>query len=66
MSMQRTASLIGALVFLALAALALYRLMVGFHITIGDVEVGNTSTFFVLVICAALSLIFFRGAAASD
>lgn len=66
MSMQRTASLLAAVIFLALAALALYRLMVGFRITIGNVEVGHTSTFFAFVIFSALTLIMLRGAKASD
>jgi len=48
-------------VFLAIAALALYRLLFGIQISIGGVMVGNTSTFFIFVACAALSLILFRG-----
>ena len=65
MSTYRIASLAGAVVLLAIAALALYRLMVGLPITIGGVEVGQTSSFFVLVICAALSLMLFRGGRAA-
>ena len=61
MSSHRLAVLIGATVFLALAALAVYRLLVGFPLTIGGMEVGQTTSFFVLVICAALSLMLFRG-----
>jgi hypothetical protein len=61
MSTYRMATLAGAIVFLAVAALALYRLVVGFPITIGGVMVGQVATFFVLVVSAALSLILFRG-----
>jgi hypothetical protein len=61
MSTYRMATLAGALVFLALAALALYRLLVGFPIMIGGVAVGQVATFFVLVASAALSLLLFRG-----
>ena len=61
MSTYRMATLAGAIVFLVLAALALYRLIVGFPITIGGVAVGQVATFFVLVISAALSLMLFRG-----
>ena len=61
MSINRAASIIGAVVFLCLAALALYRLMVGFPISIGGEEVGQTSTFLVLVVSAALALMLFRG-----
>lgn len=67
MSMHRMATLLAAIVFLAIAALALYRLLAGFPITVGGVEIGNTSSFFVFVIFAALSLILFRGSGrASD
>jgi len=59
-------SMIGALIFLAIAALALYRLMVGFPITIGSLQVGQTSTFFVFVVFAALSIMMFRGARSAD
>lgn len=61
MSGHRLATIVGALVFLIIAALALYRLLAGFPITIGGMEVGQTSSFLVFVICAALSLMLFRG-----
>jgi hypothetical protein len=61
MSTYRMATLAGAIFFLALAALALYRLLVGFPIMIGGVMVGQVATFFVFVASAALSLILFRG-----
>jgi len=60
MSSNRTLSLIGALVFLCLAALALYRLLVGFPMTIGGMHIGQTMSFFALVAFAAISLILFR------
>lgn len=61
MSSSRTASLIGAIVFLCLAALALYRLMAGFPIVIGGMQVGQTMSFLAFVAFAALSLMLFRG-----
>jgi hypothetical protein len=61
MTSNRAASLIGAFIFLCIAALALYRLMVGFPITIGGMEIGQTSSFLVFVICAGLSVALFRG-----
>ena len=61
MSTYRMATLAGAIVFLALAALALYRLLVGFPITIGGMVVGQVATFLVLVVSTALSLMLFRG-----
>lgn len=65
MSSNRLAILIGALIFLALAAAALYRLMVGFPIVIGGMQVGQTTSFFAFVVFAALSLMLFRGASAN-
>ena len=65
MSGQRAASVIGALVFLCLAALALYRLLVGFPIVIGGMEVGQTTSFIAFVAFAALALMLFRGARAA-
>ena len=61
MSSHRLATIVGALAFLAIAALALYRLLAGFPIMIGGVEIGQTSSFLVFVICIALSLMLFRG-----
>ena len=59
--MHRAATWIGALVFLAIAAAALYRLLFGFEITLGGMQVGQTSTFFVFVASAALFLISLQG-----
>ena len=61
MSAHRLATIVGAFAFLAIAALALYRLLAGFPITIGGVEIGQVSSFLVFVTCAALSLMLFRG-----
>lgn len=65
MPSHRIGTLLGALVFLAVAALALYRLLVGFPISIGGMEVGQTTTFFVLVMSLALSFMLFRGGRAA-
>ena len=64
MSGNRTLSLIGGLVFLCLAALALYRLLVGFPMTIGGMHIGQTASFFAFVAFAAIALILFRGSRA--
>jgi len=61
MSGHRLATIVGAIAFLAIAALALYRLLAGFPITIGGEEVGQTSSFLVFVVCTALALMLFRG-----
>ena len=53
---------LAALVFLLAAGLNLYRLLVGFPITIAGYEVGQTASFFALCIAAALSLMLFREA----
>ena len=51
-----------AIIFLLIAALALYRLMVGFPISIGGEELGQTASFLVLVCGAALALMLFNEA----
>lgn len=51
-----------ALIFLLVAALALYRLMVGFPITIGGMEIGQVGSFFALVVGAGLALMLFNEA----
>ena len=64
--MNRIAALIGAIIFLIVGGIAFYRLFVGFRFTIGDMEVGQTTTFFIFVVCAALSLMLFRQSAVRD
>ena len=64
--MNRVATMGGGFIFLIVAALALYRLIVGFRIMIGDMEVGQTSTFIVFVVCTALSLMLFRNSAVRE
>ena len=61
MSAHRLATIVGAVAFLGIAALALYRLLAGFPITIGGAEIGQTSSFLVFVVCTALALMLFRG-----
>jgi hypothetical protein len=51
-----------ALIFLLITATALYRLLVGFPMSIGGEEIGQVSTFFVLVCGAALTLMMFNEA----
>ena len=51
-----------AVIFLLVTAAALYRLLVGFPISIGGEEVGQTASFFVLVCGAALTLMLFNEA----
>jgi hypothetical protein len=64
MSTNRMFTLIGAFIFLILAAVSLYRLLVWFPITIGGYAIGQTASFFAFVISVALCLILFRGARA--
>lgn len=61
MSNHKVATVAAGVVLMAVAAAALYRLLVGFPITIGGAVVGQTSSLFVFVICAALSLMLFLG-----
>lgn len=58
--MSKLAIFAVALLMLFLAAAALYRLLYWFPITIGGADVGQTASFFILVICAALSAMLFR------
>ncbi|MCF2514178.1 hypothetical protein LVY65_03720 [Sphingomonas sp. G124] len=51
-----------AIIFLLVALGALYRLLVGFPISIGGVEIGQVGTFFALVVGAGLSLMLFNEA----
>jgi hypothetical protein len=66
MSSHKLATVIGALVFLALACASLYRLLVGFPITIAGMQIGQTVSFLVFVACAALSIMLFRNASVSE
>jgi len=60
--MSRLASLAGGVIFLIIAAIALYRLLFFFELTIGGHHVGQTASFLTFAACAAISLIMFRGA----
>lgn len=51
-----------ALIFLLVAAVGLYRLLVWFPISIGRVEIGQVGSFFAIVIGAGLSLMLFKEA----
>ena len=66
MAGRRPLFIVGALVFLLLAAACLYRLLVGLPITICGHMIGQTVSFFGYVIFLAISLILFRGASARD
>jgi len=66
MSGHRLVTLIAAGLFLLLACASLYRFLVGFPVTIAGESVGQTATFFVLVISVALSIMLFRGHKAID
>lgn len=61
MSSHRIATLIGGIIFLIMAGLALFRLLFGFGLVIGGITPGATSTFFAFVISAALALMLLRG-----
>ena len=51
-----------ALIFLLVAVAALYRLLVGFPMAIGGMEIGQVGSFFALVIGAGLALMLFSEA----
>ncbi len=59
MATRKLVLLAAALIFLLIAAAALYRLLVGFPMSIGGEEIGQVSTFFVLVVSIALSMMLF-------
>ena len=60
MARYRLFTLVGAIVFLVLAAANLWRILVGFPITIGGVMVGNAISFFAFAAFTALALLMFR------
>jgi hypothetical protein len=66
MSSNKLATAVGAVIFLALALISLYRLLFWFPITIGSQQVGQTSSFFAFVIFAALTMIMFRSILAKN
>ena len=66
MSSHKLVTVLGALVFLVIACASLYRLLVGFPITIAGMEIGQTASLLVFVSCAALSIMLFRNASVSD
>jgi hypothetical protein len=65
MSSNKLSALIGALVFLVLALISLYRLLFWFPITIGGYVIGQTASFFAFAIFAALTLIMLRSSRTS-
>lgn len=56
--------LVAAVVFLLIGLAGFYRLMVGFPLSIGGAQLGQTSSFFVFIICVVISLILFNQARA--
>jgi len=59
---KKPGALIAALIFLAIGAAGLYRLLVGEPRMIAGVEIGQTASFFVFVIGVALALVMLRKA----
>ena len=66
MNSTKLATTAGALIFMILAGVSLYRLLFWFPISIGGMEVGQTGSFFAFVIFTALALIMVRGALAKQ
>ena len=62
MATRKLVLTLAALLFLLLAVVGLYRLMVWFPITIGGVEIGQVGSFFAIVVGAGLSLALFNEA----
>ena len=60
MARYRLFTLVGAIVFLVLAAANLWRIMVGYPITIGGMMVGNAISYFAFAAFIALALMLFR------
>ena len=60
--MSKLATTAVAILLLVLAAVALYRLLYWFPISIGGAEVGQTTSLLTFVVCVALALMLFRGA----
>jgi uncharacterized membrane protein YdjX (TVP38/TMEM64 family) len=62
MASRKLLTLTCAVIFLVIAGASLYRLLVGFPVTIGGVSIGQTVSFLLLAACGALSLMLFREA----
>lgn len=62
MATRKLVLLSAAVIFLLIAAASLYRLLVGFPITIGGQQIGQVITFLVLVCSAGFSLMLFQQA----
>ena len=60
MSGRKLFMLVAAIFFLLLGLAGFYRLMVGYPISLGGHAVGQTASFFVFVVCVALSIVLFR------
>lgn len=59
MTGRKVLMLVAAVFFLLAGLAGFYRLMVGFPLSIAGAHLGQTSSFFVFVICVVLSLILF-------
>jgi membrane protein implicated in regulation of membrane protease activity len=59
MTSRKIFLLIAAVIFLLLGLAGFYRLMVGFPLSIAGAHLGQTTSFFIFVICVVLSLILF-------
>jgi hypothetical protein len=57
---NKLSALAGAVVFLLIALVALYRLLFWFPITVGGQTVGQTVSFFIFVVFIALAMIAFK------
>lgn len=62
MTGYRLFTLIGAIVFFLIAAANLWRLLVGFPVTIAGVSIGQTVSFLLMAACGALGLMMLREA----
>jgi hypothetical protein len=66
MSSNRIGTLVGGIVFLAIAIISGYRLLFWFPITIGGHLIGQVASFFAFVISAALCMILLLGGRAKE
>ena len=59
---RRLLLILGSLLFLIIGLSGFYRLMVGYPISIGGLQFGQTLSFFIFIVCVVISLILFREA----
>ena len=62
MTGRKVLLLIAAVLFLLMGISGFYRLMVGYPLSLGSLQFGQTLSFFIFIICVVISLILFKQA----